>query len=382
MRKYLLKHNELHLPYIAKKFNVSLEEVVAQICDLWNIFENPHVVDNLLYTNYPTQNWWFEVCDTPYKRGKTRHIDEIEAYCKHNIKENQHISVYAHDKKWKINADKGGSVSVNDTKLYLPWLWLELDRKNYEGRANKDKALTDAHTIKRDLKIITEYEPDVFDSGNCSTHIKIDGRLFGNPIISCKNTKVIRRLAHLIAKDVRHQNKINDVYTLSKTEALNKFKEFYPEPDTINWQRIYQSLENIDPNIYHRNSLIRQPFSFHEKGKGQKTVLNPEKSTHFSIKPRLLTLWYKAWEQEPKKSQKKVGIPLDSSYILSVYEKFYPDIKYMNPDNRGFVGAFHNILYEDTKPSVYININTGYIHDFGSEIYCMDFDEFITEVRQ
>lgn len=388
---YVRTVKELYLPYVAEKFNIPLSGVVNLICDLWDTFDNPHMVDNMLVLDYPQKKWYYEVCDTPYKRGKSISIDLLDEYMRRNQRTNQHISVFAHDELWKENVIQTGSPSCKGTLLYGKWFWIELDRKDYNKEASFQKAVTDAMVIKNRLGD----QAIVMTSGNQSTHIVINGELFGNPIISQHNNDIFKRIAHEIAGNVRFGFGSANVYSLYPKELKEHFQKCYPNtviadsnpddnPNIFVWddQIACSSTENIDPNIYNVNSLIRQPYSIHESGKHKKVVVNNKQFQYGykpiifpKTKPTLLKLWYDLWEQ--KEVKKTVDTLIESSYFVERYSQWYPDIVDMRPNEHGYVGKFHSVLYDDGNAGVDINVRTGYHKDHGSPKYSVSFDEFI-----
>lgn len=398
---YCLRHDKLNLQYLSEKFDQSLDQTIEKLCKLWDKFDNPHMVGDMLHTSYPKQSWYYEVCDTPYRRGEYVTADQLQTHWLRNQAEDQHISVYAHDRKWKESVDETGSPSCQGTKVQAPIIWVELDRKDYRKRPSFQKAVKDGMALRsRILLECPEAQVWVFTSGNNSTHIAINGSLFGNPIVAQHNTDVFRHLAYLLAQGLRFGIEGN-ARDMSEQQLRSNLAEAYPEvtladqPEAeheFKWdaQTAESALENCDQNIYHTNALIRQPWSWHEKGGNRKTLIDLNGNFKYEPRllevkdqqPKLLHLWDKAWEKHNKnKSHKKLDCLYDSDYIVNTYKQYYPDIQYMKPDSKGWVGRFHSIFYNDGNADVTINLKNGFHHDFGSHRYSLTFDEFLLKTR-
>lgn len=393
-RDYVRTTNELYLPYVAEKFGISLKECCVLIEGCWSMFRRPRMVDNLLITDYPKEPWWFEVCNTPYKRGQYVPANVIQDYWTNNQKQDQHFSVFAHDKQWKDNVDESGGVSCNGTKLFAPWIWIEMDRKDYNKNPDFQKAITDAIFLTKQLGD----QAVAFTSGNNSTHVLISGELFGFPIVSQENRNIFSRIAHRIAGNLRFGVGENNVQIYNEEELREHFKRCYPHTtivdnksgdlpaDVFSWDRdkAIGATENIDQNIYRTNSLIRQPWSYHEKKNHQKKLLTLDGTFDYSVQkisfprttPKFLEMWYEEWDRK-ENFKKNLASPVNSSYIINRYKKYYPDIEHMTPSTSGLYGPFYSIFYEDTNPSVYISSQTGYYKDFGSNRFSMNMDQFL-----
>ncbi|HSH25035.1 MAG TPA: hypothetical protein VLA13_05805, partial [Massilibacterium sp.] len=227
----------------------------------------------------------------------------------------------------------------------------------------------------------------VFTSGNNSAHVLINGSLFGNPIVSQNRTGVFHRLALKLAGDVRHKNNVDNPYTLDDDILKEELFKVYPDArhQKFDPQKACAALENLDPNIYRVNSLIRQPWSLHESTGNAKGLLGdatPTKLNLTSHKPILLDMYFDSWERPEPKKKKTFDKVYNSNYIVEEYSKYYPDIVHMEPNHNGWVGRFHSIWYDDRNPDVTININTGALVDFGSQRYSMSFEEFLLRTRQ
>lgn len=394
MRDYIKQNSVLHPPYIADKFSVYIGDVYSALIDMWYMFPNPRIYNNILYTNYENSRWVYEVCDTPYNRGRYIEMKDLQTYWNKNKKENQHYSMFAHDEHWVTNLKRTGSVSCTNTKLYCPLLWIEMDRKDYRKRPNLQKALKDAVQLKRNIQELSDPQDTVwaFTSGNNSSHVAVNGSIFGNPIVDQEYVKVFYYLALKLTRDLRFANRVLDPYRLSKDQLEFELQLAYPEmviggegETGFEWdsQTACSALENIDPNIYRVNSLIRQPFSVHESSGRSKSLLD-SKVTLLHLKqhkPYLLHLWFEAWEQLDKKPEKVFAKVYESSYIIEKYLPYYPDINKIEPDHNGWVGPFHSVLYNDSNPSVYINLDNGYHQDFGNTYNSITLKEFFRRIK-
>lgn len=395
--EYFRQNEETFLPYVADKFGMSMSELQVELGEMWHIFHNPHMIDNLFHTNAPTQKWYFEVCNTPYKRGRSIPFENAQEHWRTNQRENQHMSVFAHDKQWRDNAIRTGSVSCYDTQLFVPWLWVELDRKDHKKVGDINKAIIDA------LKIKSKFSKDciVYSSGNKSTHILINGSVIARPILSQKNNGIINRVIHRIVDNIRFGIGEADVSVYSPARLREHFQACYPEvtvfeqrevegmnlsdyPNVFVWDTdtARSSTENLDSNIYNVNSLIRQPWSIHESGGHKKVPIDRRGHFTYGYKPfkfennppMFLDLYYEEWEDKKAKQFIDNGEP--KGYIEEYYAKFYPEITEMQPNAQGWVGKFYSVLYDDTNAGVSINLSNGYHKDHGSEEFSMTMDEF------
>jgi hypothetical protein len=419
--KYINHTKSVFIPHLAERFNMTVPEAIVEILNSWDSFSNPRMINNMLTVDTAPNRFYVEVCDSKYNRGKYITEDKLADHCYLNQKVDQHISVFTHCDKWTRNADETGSVSCNGTQVSARYIWLELDRKDYHGEASLEKAMTDAHHIKDSLCEILrgKVEPDnvaqVFTSGNKSAHVAVNPHLFGSPVtddIHCGRGKVWYNLAHLLSADVRHRKGVRDVYGLSTDDLVSAYIQSYPKdtvmtfddlkkamnlphvtkqemfrllqdkPNIIMYDRdrMSRSLENIDPNLYSKNSLIRQPYSFHETGHKQKVI--PKKAIKpFDFTPTipyLLSWWLDSYKTVHRK--KDFTPREDQGEIIKFFSEHIADFDPDQADNNGWVRGLYNPLYEDTNPSCSVNINTGYVKDFGSVNYSMDFDKFKKEI--
>jgi hypothetical protein len=390
LKQYTKKVKELSLPYLWKKWGVEPEVLTNSICELWETFENPHMVDELLKLNVDSEPRFREICDTKYKRGK--HIENINLhkYQEHNIKEDQHQSVYLHDERWVKNYKETGKVSCSNTNVMIDTLWLELDRT--ELRKARDDVLSFM------LMFPHESYYRVFYSGNRGFHIQVDGTIFGSPIGSQHKLTGIGKLAYNLAHetfgDIRHNNDIKDVWLLSRGKLYKTYYDtFGVIPDTSDemLQKTKQELENIDPNIYYVNSLIRQPYSIHEKSGNKKSLVNiydltsENYNTNKKIldfnnkKPYLIHRVYDCLEPRVKFVKSYDNYDNEDEII-----NFYGNIfNYFDPEdanNDGWVNNLYSPFYEDTSPSVAVNIKTGHYKDFGELTHSFSIFEVYSKI--
>lgn len=376
---YVRQTPEFYPPHVAEVLDISETQVYAYIARSWETWKNPHVVDNMVHTSYKTDTWVYEICNTPYRRGRYLSVNHIKKFWEVNRKENQHYSMFAHDSRWAENADESDSVSCSNTMIAAPMFWLELDRKDYFKNADLSKALEDGQHIVDRIKILTGLDNVawLFTSGNNSAHVLVNGSIFGNIITQQNRADAFYRLALELAGDIRFDNGIINPYELDDEELTEAVNNAYGlQLKEVDSQKACASLENIDPNIYRTNSLIRQPYSIHESSGQPKALIGNENVRLVQHPPVLMNMWFQNWER-PEKPKKIFDCEYDNSYIMEEYSKVFPEIGLYKPNHKGWVGKFYNPFYEDTNAGVSININTGYMKDFGSQRYSMTFEEFL-----
>jgi hypothetical protein len=374
-------------PYVAKKFNWSMEEFTARLCDIHREYPKMRVLANMLHLNPAPHPMYFEVCDTKYRRGNTIPTAGLWDHCLSNQKKDQHISVFTHDRKWIEEVESRGKVaSAAGEMVGMDFVYLELDRKvTTDGTSAKTKAILDASYI-----VGTFGHPDhivAWFSGNNSVHIMVDGALFGNPIGPAKlytgRGRTAYNLAHRLAGDVRHGNGLIDPWIADYDTVKLAYDKLRlgPEHD----QR--QALENIDPNLYSINSLIRMPFSYHEKSGGQKRMLDLPMCTFLPNKPVVFEptppyLLYKFYESiDPTVKRRRPTKTYDEDLIISTYAEWFDDFDPDDADADGWVRELYCPFYDDHNPGVSINIQSGRLHDFGSPAFQMSFEEFLTYIK-
>lgn len=370
------KTKRIYPPHYWNKLGCKPQDFTNALCQVWNTFSNPHIRNNLVDLTGETEPFYYEVCNTPYKRGNYVVRENLLDWCVANQKENQHHSVFYHNQVWvdHIKSLGGESVAgVQNSVVGTDFLYLELDRK----KQGLQKAIDDA--IK--IKVMFPYQDliHLLYSGNNSIHIAVDMGLFGNPVgiqyKMCGRGKVFWNLAHKISGDVRYGNGIVDVYNTSKGDVIKSYvKEFDSLPE--NADKCKQDMENIDPNLFYVNSLVRSPYSWHEKGKKQKTLLDIQdlwsnslssnkRLTKATTKPYLLHWYYDCEEPTHKKSKKKVASNANSSDIEEVFDTIFEDFYPEDANYNGWINGLHSPFYDDSNPSVAVNVVTGQYKDYG-----------------
>ena len=396
LSNYLRNTKSVYFPKLCQQFDYTPRKAISELSKYWNQL---HVFDNMIMWGSDTRRWYYEVCDTKYNRGEYIPAESIQPYWNTNKKVDQHYSMFAHDDKWVENCNQNGSVSCEHTLVKAPLFWIEIDRKNPDGTSNFQKALNDARKLRR--KFIDIYESKggnnpsticwVFTSGNNSAHVAFNMSLFGNPITRqkwCGRGKVWYNLAHRIAGDLRYDNSLVDPY-FEEPDYVESFYVLEHGEAPPDKQKMMQVMENIDPNMYSVNSLIRLPWSVHEKSGLPKSlydkdfVYTPQPLNITQEPPLFLDWWIDSFteKKKPRKHNRTLDSNISTDYIIEEYAKYYPDILDMIPDSDGWVGRFHNYFYSDGNPDVLINVENGYHHDFGSSVYSLTFNEFLAEVK-
>lgn len=374
---YIRKTNHLYLPRVAQDLGVSIEQVTQMIVD--NNIRGRMI--GKVYTLNPVEiNWYVEYCNTKYDRGNYVPTHKL----KFSKRKDQHHSVYYHDDKWKEYVQSTGKLSATTSLVTSPYVYLELDRESL------DKAIEDAAKIYYGF----EYNEAIqlFYSGNRSIHIAVDSTLFGMPVDEANKVtgigKLYYNLAHKIAGDVRFGNGLIDSWTEPIETVYKVYQQTYgvTPPDK---QKARQRLENIDPNLFKLNSLIRQPYSIHEKTGKQKIpicpvallagdlVQAPLKKT--TMPPHLLHWVYECYE--PKLKKPKPQKFHNETFIIETFSNYIEGFDPSDANEHGYCGDYYSPFYEDSNPSVRVNINTGYYYDFGMPDHQFDFVSFLKEIK-
>jgi hypothetical protein len=343
----------------------------------------------MLVFDAPHRVWVYEICDTKYERAQFISESKLDAYNVANRKADQHHSIVAHDVVWaKFAKEKQKVGGVRDTKVKVNHVYLELDRKGEKDPIQK--AYIDT------LFFITtspagDYCVPYF-SGNKSTHIAVNATLFGNPIGSqqtiCGRGKLIYNLQHKLIGDIRFGNGIVDVWTTSDEVILAEHERIYGcVLDDISTMR--QRLENLDPSLCSVNSLIRAPYSKHEKGKHHKLPLSLDdlfagdigtliEPTVKKAKPYLLHWYYECIK--PTVKQKKLETIENTDYITQVFLDTIEGFDPADATQDGFVNGLYSPFYDDDNPSVGVNIETGFYKDFGNPEHTFNFIEYLCKI--
>lgn len=378
---YVKINREIHVPAIADLWGCSPKELVSCIC---NDSVGGRFVDGLWIRGYDSnQKWVYEVCDTPYVRGNILLDTYYDSYITHNIKHDQHISVFKHDENWIKEIRERGKVSSAKGCVTADFIIIELDRKVESSPIHK--AYTDTIDILRGIESFSHYS----FSGNNSVHIRVDSGLFGNPIGDASDVtgrgNLFYNLAHWLAKDVRYKNGIVDSWftdwDIIENEYLLQFGELPKEASQAR-----QDLENIDPNIYGVNSLIRQPYSIHPKtGKLSAPIINVVDGDVVygdtitkKAPPLFLDVTFELYEKKEKFKRKQTTYP--NELVYSILKLIIPDIEDYEPNSDGWIQDLYNPFYEDTNPSLAISLTDGRFYDFGNPDYQFDFVTLVSKV--
>lgn len=382
LKNYVKKTNTLYLPHIWDKWGVEPSKFTEVLCGLWGTFPNPRMVGNLLELDVQEEPKYYEVSDE-YNRGNYIHKDALWGYAYHNTRPNQHVSIYTHDRDWIQNFHKTGSVSCKGTTAGCERFFLELDRPTLE------EAILDARKIYKRIPYPEALR--LWYSGNNSIHIEVDATLFGRPMGKQHNIagygKLIYNLAHKLAGDVRNDIDVVDPWSYTGQELKELHEEHFGESaDHMPKHILRQKFETIDPNVFGINSLIRQPYSVHEKKGMMKVPIDinelhlagkkkfPKKKLDFNNNFPYLIHWVHDCYKKGRKP---------SSYDPDVDEdevvKLFSDIfKYFDPrdsNGQGWVNGLYSPFYEDTNPSVSVNVKTGYYKDFGEPAHSLTFEQ-------
>lgn len=386
---YTKRVKRLNYLYLLHHFGCTPDELTIAFVEIWDKLDNPFVFEQYIIHGEINDLWYYEICNTPYVRGEYIHENELYTWCKKHQFPDMHHSVYTHDKRWieqihEVNGNKKVGGCTN-TKVKVNWLPIELDRKLAPNSLYK--AMDDAYNIVAKWNI--DRYCSIYYSGNNSIHLMLDGGLFGNPRgyqnALCGRGKAIYNTAHAIAGDIRYNNNLVDAHL----EPLSKvMKAYYNQYNTIgDKDKVRQAMENLDPALYDVNSLIRLPFSWHEIGRKQKTELTMNqlllrdtngkfRSLSLSAPPLLLHIYFENYERKVK--PKKV-IYIDNLDLVSQEFGCIPDFDPNNANPDGWVNKLYSPFYDDSNPSVGVNIKTGFYKDFGNPEHTFNFLEFLAK---
>lgn len=383
LKRYVRKTDKLYLPHLWEKWGVEPSKFTDILCGLWGSFPNPRMVNNLLHLDAKNEPKYYEVCNG-YNRGNSIHKDALFGYCYYNNRANQHVSIYTHDENWQQNYRDTGSVSCRGTKVGCERFYLELDRPSL-GEAIED-AKRIYHSCKYPNYLRTWY------SGNNSIHIEVDATLFGRPMGDQHSIagygKLIYNLAHKLAGDVRNDVGVINPWNYTSRELKELHEEHFGwYPDHMEKHILRQKFETIDPNLFSTNSLVRQPFSIHEKRGMMKVPIDieelnmtgkkkfPKRKLDFDNNFPYLVHWiYECYEKTGKPSSYEPDV--DEDEVIKLFSEAF---KYFDPheaNGQGWVSGLYSPFYEDTNPSVSVNIKTGYYKDFGEPSHSFTFEQF------
>jgi len=155
------------------------------------------------------------------------------------------------------------------------------------------------------------------------------------------------------------------------------FGEFLPKGPNGK-QEARQRLENLDPSLYSVNSLIRMPYSIHEKTGKQKIEVCLDDLAKYKLrqikprqfpktKPHLLEWTFECY-QKKEKPQREVDLSsYEKNVVVQIVGKYFDGFNPQEANSDGYVTDLKNPMYNDTRGSCSVNINTGLIHDFGND---------------
>jgi hypothetical protein len=376
-----------------RRYKVESDAVFTTLINEWFRLDNPRFYNGSVMTNFKNEMFYFEHCDTRFKRGKYCREESIAGVIHTQSKDprkDQHMSTFAHCQKWKKHLDRKGSVKgVGPHKVYSPYVYVELDRDSLE------EAMYDAWLIARNFPYPQHMR--FWHSGNKSIHIGVDSRLFGSPVGWAKDMagrgKLYYNLAHKVAGDLRHNNGLSDPYFAPRDEVREVYKETFGrdiEDGEGKFLEARKESENLDPSLFSPNSLIRMPYSIHEKSNGQKIevsldgLMNMElvpstRKVEKNLRPFLLDWSFECMEAKERPHTRKQFVT-DSGMVTAVYSKYIEGFAERDTNSDGFISGLFNPLYKDTRPSCSVNLTTGEMHDFGSgETY--DLPDFLGEIK-
>ena len=390
LRRYVERTTTIYPPVIYEDFGISPEEFTELMVKIWPELPNPVVYENRIMTAHENPAKYYEVCDTKYRRGATVLDNQIDTHSLLHQKEDQHISVFRHDKAWLDNVTLTKTVTCTNTIVSPEYIYLELDRDSI------DESIEDA--IKIYERFPAREAMRFWYSGNRSIHIEVDAQVFGG-IIGLQSKisgigRLVYNLAHKVAGDVRYGNGTADIYTLPINEAKAIYYDTFgliPDEDI---QKVRAKLENIDPNLYRVNSLIRQPWSYHEKTGKQKTLvsvkdmerrdLGPKDKNKLAFlrkKPYICSMLHWAFEcSTPKLKPKPKQSFHNENLVVQEFSKHIEGFDPTTANERGYVDGLYSPFYADSNPSVGVNIRTGYYTDFGEPTHFFDFYEFYSRI--
>jgi len=330
----------------------------------------------------------YEVLPSQYIRGKSfMEPIKLHEYCgvqgQAAGKIDGHHSVFAHNHSFIEHVKNTGKVAnPKNTEVMLDWLWLEIDGDTIYDSIHIAEQIIFGHGSK--LSYLLNHL-QVYWSGNRSIHIGVDGQLFGNLRGSqewlCGDGKIAYQLAHRL---VEHLNNGVMFPYLTSEEVLVQ----YSQQLGLNFKDINQArkhYEVIDPNLFRVNSTIRMPNTIHPKTNQPKLHIGVtgivRKKIEFSsykrrkVWPYLLSLVEMSLRpvEPPRKSSSK-SLDLTSDEYAFVFSKFMD----LNGHESGdWINGLESPFYEDSNPSVALNIRQGLYKDFGHPDHVFNLEEFI-----
>lgn len=388
--KYIERNRILKLDHMTEKWDCEMEDITELICAHYDEFANLKFVDQAVYLDYnDVDQWYYELGrgvgsgeDRTFKRhkkAKANHIDKhLERWAG---KEDRHISVFMHDEKWKKDYNDKNS------KVKAAYVYLELDR----GGGLED-AIYDANEFLKQFPyhrgVVTWF------SGNSSIHIGIPTEYFGDPI--CTNSKACGRgrlfynLAHAIGGNIRYDNDYFDPHLSKVSDCEEMYESIFEEEPLDDPQKLRQSLEHFDPNLFYMNSMVRMPGSVHEKSGKPKQVVelpayDPDNSPE--IKPYLLHLTYQAWKpvKKPGRRYKSANVSKHAPFVIRFFDEHIQGFDPDDMNHSGWVNSLYSPFYDDNNPDVSVCIDPesnmfGAYRDFGNADDNSDFVGFVAKI--
>lgn len=354
IKSFLKTHGRIYMPHLIREYGYS-QGVYKEIMGYPIRF-----VNGMFILKHTDPELYIEA-GPKYTRGRTVSWDKYEdiIHFAKNL-EDMHMGVFAHDRSWVDNFRQTGSVSGGGRIVKAPVIWLDFDR------SDPIAAYDDAEFIIKKRKLSDE-EYGLYFSGSKGVHLALHAGLFAHPTgdqnIMCGRGKFFYNLAHKFSSVFDYDI---DVYMMDKKTIteLSGIKE----PDLAR-----KSLEIIDPNLYGINSTIRIPESLHEKTGERKRLVGGspvQELIYTDVKPRFISMCDDAYQvkKKPRAHEYNTKVVAEDNMIDELYfAMFGEDYDPADADTNGYSGPFTNPFYNDTTPSLYVNINNGFFHDFGNQ---------------
>lgn len=381
----------LYFPHLCDKFQIPDHVMTEYICKLHT--HHPFFLKSGILVDYDRNSWgdWFVEISTGFtdtdgrykkRRGKTIPINNLDkAVFQHQRRKtvDVHMSCFAHDKQWVHNAKNTGSVRCQNTQTLMYGLNIDFDRI--------DIIVTQSFFISWvilnvDL-LIGDY--DIYHTGNRGYHLYIPGHLFGYPVDLQEKITGKGRLAYNLAHSlITEAQDVTDPWYSNDDEVIKQWTALHGRAPKRSEEKILRKqIEVIDANVYNVNSTIRLPFSYHEKSNQPKApIYTPQYSLYTPpserYPPYFLHHTFRHYKEKTKPYE-TVYKPTDaeSTDIITTLETYFEDFNAQKANVAGWVDELHNPHYDDTRPSVSVNIRTGQIIDFGNEDYTMSLTQFV-----
>ena len=389
----MVKQGELYPPYIAKKTDEPVDAVTRAICQLHK--KSPVYLHQGMIRPWTPRSVYIErVSGRTYNGQYTKLRGQYENVTKYTTltrsvtdKKDMHYSTFGHDHKWVANVKKTGSVTCNNTFVYLYRLFFDIDRDDFADAQSDTQKLCE----RLDLRGI---DYNVWHTGGRGYHVELPGHLFGHVFDQqeriCGRGKLVYNLAHDIAGDFRFENGISDPHFTPNGELIKAYYDM--SGNRIAASEIKKHLENIDPNLYYTNSTLRRPYTLHEKTGDPKRPVSPKTFQpvtpktwpvypHPNHPPHFLHTVYDNYrpKKNPNPARNIKSVDAATGVIVELFEEYFPDFDADRANSKGWVDGLYNPLYKDGNPSVGVNIHTGAVKDFGNPDYDMDIITLISK---